>query len=154
MEAAMHASHSEMVFQLWPSGGQMCNTFLTAIAKTVSDQPSCCASSHRPVSRSCCWQQSYCMFGLIALHSWFNPSLMRAHIPPGSLGKAPEVHTSEQGGRWQLWHWNESAPAEMRKWCKPWERGVNLGTEATRAGILNFQHIFGACGQISSKTTP
>lgn len=133
---------------------QMCNTFLTAIAKTVSDQPTCCASSHRPISRSCCWQQSYCMFGLMALHSWFNPSLMCAHIPPGCLGKVSEVHTSEQGGRWQLWHWNESAPTKMRKWEKPWKRVVNLGTEANRAGILDCQRILRARGQILSKTTP
>lgn len=130
----MNTSHSEIVFQLCPSVGQMCNNFLTAIAKPVSDQSSCCAASHRPVPRSCCWQ-SYCMFGLIALHSWFNPSLVSTHIFSSSLGKVPKVHTSEQGRRWQLWLWNDSAPTNMRKWCKPCEPVVNLGTEAIKAGI-------------------
>lgn len=100
--------------------------------KTVSNSP----SSNQPISRSCCWQQSHCMFGLIALHPWYNPSLMRAHILPGSLGKVPEMYMSEQWGRWQLWHWNESAPTEKRKWCKLGKCGVNLDTEAIGAGML------------------
>lgn len=144
----MNTWDSEMIFHLWPSVGQMCNTILTAIPKTDSNSPSCCASSNQPISRPRCWQQSYCMFGLIAFHPWYNPSLMCAHILPGSLGKAPEVYTSEQWGRWQLWHWNESAPTERRKWFKLGKYVVNSGTEANGAGMLDCQHIFGACGQI------
>ena len=145
-EAAMHTSHSEMVFQLCPSVGQMCNTFLTAIAKTVSDQSSCCVSSHRPISRSRCWQQSYCMFGLIALHPWFIPSLMCAHVPPGSLGKVAKVHTSEQGGRWQPWQWNEIMKWNEMKWNE-------MKWKCTYRNEKVMQPILGACGQILSKTT-
>lgn len=129
----MNTWDSEMIFHLWPSVGQMCNTFLTAIPKAVSNPPSCCSSSNQPVSRPCCWQQSYCMFGLIALHPWYNPSLMCAHILLGSLGKDPEVYTSKQWGRWQLQHWKEKV-MQTGKMCGKlghwsyWRRNDGLST--------------------------
>lgn len=134
----MNTWDSEMICHLWPSVGQMCNTILTAIAKPVSNSPSCCASSNQPISRSRCWQQSYCMFGLIALHPWHNPSLVCAHILPGSLGKVPEVYTSEQRGRtvalkWKCTYWKEKVMQTEKMCGKPghqsyWSRNAGLPT--------------------------
>lgn len=113
----MHTSHLEMVFQIWSSVGQMCNTFLTSIAKTVLYQPSCCNSFQPPISRSGCWQQSSSMFGLIPLQPCFYPSHASIHSPGLSWQslKGTEVSREE----------DDKCGTEMRSHLLKWESNAN-----------------------------
>lgn len=116
----MHTSHIEMFFQIWSSVGQMCNTFLTSIAKTVLYQPSCCTFFQPYFSRSGCWQQSCSMFGLIPLHPCFYPSHVSTHSPGlswqrlwGSLKWAGKKMTTVTL-KWVHTYWNDKAMQTMR----------------------------------------
>lgn len=126
-----------MLFHLWPSVGQMCKSTLTTIPK--SNSPSCCASYNQPISRSHCWQQSYCMFGLMALHPWYNPSLMCAHILQALLAKllrCAKANTKKMTTvalKWKCTYWKEKVMqtgnmcGKLGHWSY-WSRNAGLPT--------------------------
>jgi len=124
----MHTSHLEMVFQIWSSVGQMCNTFLTSESKTVLHQPSCCTSFQPPISRSDHWQQSCSMFGLIPLHPCFYLSHVSTHSPGQSWQslRGTEVSKEEDDNcgtemSAHLLKWESNQNHENTWQTRPWE---------------------------------